>query len=210
MIVSRTEFTAVAMKAAMGAGRPWGLAQDASLAVVLLEGMELPGAQALSELLTLTDRVDCAALAPEDTGGSVWSGKAGLCPLLTGCFIRDSGWLQDGLELKDVFSPLLLVPFAAAVCGEVEASWEECRVRLALDAVPDVEGRCAAAKAERMRISVAGTAPAASGSDASRAGAIDISDEIWKTLGAFAHRTLVPASETSRLKGAGAGLTDND
>ena len=41
-------------------------------------------------------------------------------------------------------------------------------------------------------------------------GAVDIADEIWEALSAFAHRTYVPASEASRLKGAGAGLTDND
>jgi hypothetical protein len=39
---------------------------------------------------------------------------------------------------------------------------------------------------------------------------VDIGDEIWEALSAFAHRTYVPASEASRLKGAGAGLTDND
>jgi len=41
-------------------------------------------------------------------------------------------------------------------------------------------------------------------------GAVDIGDEIWEALGRFAHRTYVPATEASRLKGAGAGLTDND
>ena len=43
-----------------------------------------------------------------------------------------------------------------------------------------------------------------------RTGPVDIADEIWEALSAFAHRTYVPASESSRLKGAGAGLTDND
>ena len=37
-----------------------------------------------------------------------------------------------------------------------------------------------------------------------------IDDGLWSTLEGFAARTYVPATEASRLKGAGAGLTDND
>ena len=32
----------------------------------------------------------------------------------------------------------------------------------------------------------------------------------WDTLNRFAHRTYAPATEESRLLGAGAGLSDND
>ena len=41
-------------------------------------------------------------------------------------------------------------------------------------------------------------------------GEIEAPDEIWRELGRLAARTYVPASETSRLMGAGAGLRDND
>ncbi|MEL7211719.1 MAG: hypothetical protein AAGK92_03585 [Pseudomonadota bacterium] len=37
-----------------------------------------------------------------------------------------------------------------------------------------------------------------------------IDDGLWDRLQGFAARTYVPASEASREKGAGAGLTDND
>lgn len=37
-----------------------------------------------------------------------------------------------------------------------------------------------------------------------------LEDRIWNDLQSFAARTYVPASEASRLKGAGAGLSDND
>ena len=36
------------------------------------------------------------------------------------------------------------------------------------------------------------------------------SGDTMKALGAFAHRTYAPATEESRVQGAGAGLTDND
>lgn len=37
-----------------------------------------------------------------------------------------------------------------------------------------------------------------------------VSDQLWQTLADFAAKTYVPASEASRMAGAGAGLTDND
>ena len=37
-----------------------------------------------------------------------------------------------------------------------------------------------------------------------------IAAETWSRLGAFAQRTFAPATEASRLAGAGAGLQDND
>ncbi len=42
------------------------------------------------------------------------------------------------------------------------------------------------------------------------AGRFDIEDEVWDQLADMAARILVPATEASRLSGAGAGLTDND
>ena len=39
---------------------------------------------------------------------------------------------------------------------------------------------------------------------------IFIAPEVWSRLLALAHKSYVPASEASRLAGAGAGLTDND
>lgn len=40
--------------------------------------------------------------------------------------------------------------------------------------------------------------------------ACDFPDDIWQVLADFAAQTYVPATEASRLAGAGAGLTDND
>ncbi len=39
---------------------------------------------------------------------------------------------------------------------------------------------------------------------------VELEDDLWRRLYRFYARTLVEASETSRLSGAGAGLTDND
>tara|TARA_R110002051_G_scaffold93824_2_gene163613 strand:+ start:31960 stop:32469 length:510 start_codon:yes stop_codon:yes gene_type:complete len=42
------------------------------------------------------------------------------------------------------------------------------------------------------------------------AGPAVVSEQLWQTLGYFAAKTYVPASDASRIAGAGAGLTDND
>jgi hypothetical protein len=39
---------------------------------------------------------------------------------------------------------------------------------------------------------------------------IEVDDEVWRRANAYSRAILVPESEASRLKGAGAGLTDND
>ena len=37
-----------------------------------------------------------------------------------------------------------------------------------------------------------------------------IKPAVWTSLGRYAHKTYAPATEASRLSGAGAGLNDND
>ena len=39
---------------------------------------------------------------------------------------------------------------------------------------------------------------------------VEVDEDLWRALGELAHRIYVPASEASRVAGAGAGLTDND
>jgi hypothetical protein len=41
-------------------------------------------------------------------------------------------------------------------------------------------------------------------------GPIEVNPDIWAVLERYSRKTFVPASEASRLAGAGAGLTDND
>ena len=41
-------------------------------------------------------------------------------------------------------------------------------------------------------------------------GAVEVDDDLWSVLAGFAAKTFVPATEASRIAGAGAGLSDND
>ena len=113
----------MATKAAWGAGRPWGLAQEAGRAVAWLEAMRLPGAVSLLALLVASDGVPCEQLRPVATRDGVWQGAGPLCPVLAGAYISDSGGEAFASSLREVYSPLLLLPFASLACPGVQVAW---------------------------------------------------------------------------------------
>ncbi len=207
MIVSLNEAEVMATKAARGAGRPWGLAQEAGRAVSTLEALRLPGAACLLDVLAATDSVSCENLRPVSTDKQSWQAEGPMCPILVGAFISDLGALSQDVTLGRVHSPLLLVPFCLLAFDNVVFNWSDCTIRTSDEGL-FVQGALNAALADQ--VSIGSSAPAQETSHCWQPGAVDIADEIWEALSAFAHRTYVPASEASRLKGAGAGLTDND
>ncbi len=184
MIVSLNEVEGMAAKAFSGAGRPWGLAQEAGWAVAQLEATGGHGAASLVALLRAVDGIPCDRLRPDSTAADTWRCEGSLCPVTAGVFIADRGGISQPLALINVHVPRLLRPFVGGceMSGDLDSAI--CPV-LTITA-----GRPVGA--------VAGSGP------------VDIADEIWEALCAYAHRTYVPATEQSRLKGAGAGLTDND
>ena len=212
MIVSLNEAAGMATKAASGAGRPWGLAQEAGYAVSALEAMCLPGAASLLNLLIATDGTSCERMRPISTNGGIWRGEGPLCPVLTGAYIADGGAGESTIRLESVYAPLLLLPFARLAFAGVQLEWNDTRIR-----ANRIE---ASVECKAVSASVAATVQITTGQPldigaagitfSSQSGPVDIGDEIWEGLSALAHRTYVPASEASRLKGAGAGLTDND
>jgi hypothetical protein len=207
MIVSLNEAEVMATKAAWGAGRPWGLAQEAGRAVSALEAMRLPGAKSLLDLLAATDGAPCETLRPASMQTEWWQAERPLCPVLVGAFIADSGVRSGALKLRQVYTPLLLVPFAEVAFETVVLDWNGCNICTSNEGL-SAQGELNTGIAEQVLIGRG--EPAGETTHRLHPGAVDIADEIWEALSAFAHRTYVPASEASRLKGAGAGLTDND
>lgn len=207
MQVSLNEVEVMSAKAACGAGRPWGLAQEAGWAVAQLEAMGLPGAQSLLGLLKATDGMEMEALTPE-TGGQVWAARdAPACPVVTGAYLADRGEVTGSVTISALYHPVLVLPFLQRLGGQAVLEWQGGSLA---GGAEGVRVDCEPGVNIVRDVSLYGhderpctDAPAGSG-------AVDIDDEIWEALGAFAHRTYVPASEASRLKGAGAGLTDND
>ncbi len=214
MIVSLNEAQVMATKAASGAGRPWGLAQEAGLAMATLEAMRLPGAASLLGLLLETDGEPCEKLRPISTSGSILQGKGPMCPILMGTYYADSDGVdrRTHCELHCIRYPLLLLHFARLPWDSVKLEWQDTTVVSNFNEASVRGTGLTATIGDTVLISSSEplNLPECGSPHLYQPGPVDIADEIWESLSAFSHRTYVPASESSRLKGAGAGLTDND
>jgi len=217
MTFSLNEIETMGKRAARGAGLAWGLAEEAGKAARWLTARGLPGAEALGEVLTRHDGAAYVEIAPAGTDG-VWTAPGGrLCPLVAGPALCDCALrLAEGetIELGAIAQPLLLVPYlagAAKLTGAAfELRWADVTVTVTADGLAVDGNRAALAlrsvpgvRCRRVRETVA-----VSPSPEANAAAVDA--ETWSRLGAFAQRTYAPATEASRLVGAGAGLIDND
>lgn len=213
MTWSLNEIEALSRKAARGAGYAWGLAEDTGRAIRWLEARQLPGAAALGAHLQAIDGQDIAAMAPRmDAPG--WTSRAGgICPILAGTMLAD-GLAADHtapLTLTDLRAPLLLVPFLAWMS---EAERRAVTLDLSGTALTLTPERAALATGP-IRAPGLGTVTlhfgrAANGTPIPHGlrsgcdvGTVDL-------LTRFAARTYAPATEASRMAGAGAGLSDND
>ncbi|MBI1416250.1 MAG: DUF3726 domain-containing protein [Limimaricola sp.] len=200
---SLNEVEALARKAARGAGLSWGLAEEAGRATRWLIAHGLPGAEVLSAALTRLDGLPHDAVAPLDG----WQARDVLCPITTGAALADLGAAGGGdLRLGPVAGPLLLLPFIAP--HVVTLSWDGVRLGMRDEAVilggaPD---GVRAAIAQSVRIE---TGPA-EGRALPLQDRAELDAETVSRLDAFAQRTYAPATEASRIAGAGAGLADND
>lgn len=211
MTYSLGEIEALARKAARGAGLDWATATEAGASVRWLCRHDVDGVAILASLLTECEGISWRSLTPE-MSGTTWRGASGLCPLAAGLcladFAEDIG--DGGLTLKAVHAPGLLLSFAAGAAtslGEglalhmggalfrIDGTGSEwSAVPEALRTTGDVTvSRCGTPVSERSLKSRSSPDP-----------------DSLAILTAFAHRTYAPASEASRLKGAGAGTSDND
>ncbi|NRB04922.1 MAG: DUF3726 domain-containing protein [Rhodobacteraceae bacterium] len=211
MMFSLNEIEAHAKKAARGGGYAWGIAEETGKAVRWLASHGLPGAEVLAEHLELQGHD-----GPPQTLNGDWSSATGiLCPLTAGVTLNDcadrltSSHVQ---KMENVAHPLLVVPFVAWAALHVKASltvaWGSVRATtngyaLHVDAS---EGDLSASKTAVLQCFVAQNDPSLT-KPALRA---KVSQDAWDKLNRFAQRTYAPATEASRLLGAGAGASDND
>lgn len=210
MSYSLNEVEATAKRAARGAGYSWGLAEEAGKAARWLCARDLDGCAALARLLDQFQGDHEADWTPI-TEGAQWQAAAGrLCPLLTGAAISDrANSLQNGnVSLEALVEPILLIPFAASCARRlqkvVSIDFSQTNAVTDGDAL-SVDGRFPAL-ADEATVTIGGKI-ATPQPQCSRA---KPSPETWQVLNRFAQRTYAPATEESRLTGAGAGLSDND
>lgn len=216
MTFSLNEIEVTGKRAARGAGYSWGLAEEAGKAARWLTVHDLPGPEMLAELLTRNDGRPYEALAPEPAAGP-WQSRSGpLCPLISGAALCDRAQeiaRGQAIELGATAYPLLLVPFAAAAAKlgamTILLIWPDVRVEVGADGFA-LEGDASALTARSVEC-----VRCCKGDGGMTMAPVNlpgraIAAETWSRLGAFAQRTFAPATEASRLAGAGAGLQDND
>lgn len=212
---SLNEIEAMSKRAARGAGLSWGLSEEASKGTRWLAAYGYPGPKLLADLLELNDRLPHIDFTPMSLGG-VWCAPAGrLSPLIAGAAMSDCAIKMEAgevISMRHVSFPLLVVPFAAGAAlrlnAPVAVKWGNVRL------TTNGKSLCAQGEYEEMLTDHADlvecAAPVAMTSPAKPVMRADVDEECWERLGAFAHRTYAPATEASRLLGAGAGLSDND
>ena len=187
---SLNEISALCRRAARGAGFSYGEAEDAAFAVRWLAERGLDGPAALRTCL------DC-----RDIGGCNDERKR--CGLKVGAALLDA-CEADG-EIGAIGAPLLMLPFLAKLA---EMTGTETAIAGADGVAKDIATLAKLPDGAELRI--------ATSSDAAQApptmpGArVELSEDDLARLMTFAARTYAPATDASRLSGAGAGLSDND
>ncbi len=213
---SMNEVEVLAKKAARGAGQSWGLAEETGKAVRMLAGQGIEATGHLATLLKANDGVAFHTIAPADPDG-VWSASGGqLCPLVAGACLSDRAaefGVDRDLTLDHIAFPVFLIPFAQAVARQtgrtIRLNWADVYVFVD-GALVWVDGNV-----QSLSISVVVSAEV-SAVDNTTGRALDKTDRAAMTqiaaaeLTGFAQRTYAPATDASRLAGAGAGLSDND
>ena len=110
------ETGAIALKATRGAGMTWGLAEEASEAIVWLQGRGLPGVAALCRYLNWYS--SHWSLMPEWTGTLLENTANPYCPFSIGTAISDGAIeipddCNTEISLGLIRQPLLLFPFVS-------------------------------------------------------------------------------------------------
>ena len=201
------------MKAARGAGYAWGMAEEAGFAAGWLSARGIDGPA--SVLACITAPTSLQPVRVEDP----WRAADGrpLCPLLTGAALSDFALVQGGpfktqALIGPVRQPVLLLPFlslcADALGATLRMDWQGKRFGVGENVHAD-EGDLAALAA----VKVAPVTVSIDGAYEPQVPTVAFSMSspgVVTALDALAMRTTVPASETSRSSGAGAGTSDND
>ena len=199
------ETAALATKAARGAGMPWGLADETGGAVSWLQARGMPGLAALCRYLKWRSIGSLARWPDCPAGGAFY------CPIAIGTAYMD-GALSVELTIENVREPLLLLPFIAKRNDNqpMQVNFGNMSVHLSKNNVfsPYLETSLLINQA-KCTVKNADDPPGMKPYEfANRVPSYFFG--CVKALDEFAKKTYAPATEESRLAGAGAGLNDND
>jgi len=215
MSYSLNEIEAIAKRAARGAGMPWGLAEEAAMAVRWLASYGLDGPELLASSLSHWNKSSVADASP-NTDGVVWScSNETLHPIVAGAALSDAADRlkhEPMITLEHVTHPLLLLPFTAGAARQISSTvsleWDGVKV------VSNGESLCIKGTTDALNVGAETTvivrANSSMGAPVYPKTRGDMTDECLANLSHFAMQGFAPATDESRKLGAGAGLTDND
>ena len=229
---SMGEITTRAKLAIRGLGYSWGVAEDVGWAIGWLEQRDFPGLTLLASLcqhiderfaqVTETTSIE-TGLRPQALSATWTASEGQLCPILSGLALSDGGIPeshQGGLTLQNVMYPVLILPFVAVLAqtsnvlvecrfGDLQAITDGEHLWIAPSPLTDRNSLSISAHDVFIAISPESQRPSFEPWPNHRSRA-SVTSSIWSILDQFAHRTYAPATEQSRILGAGAGVNDND
>ena len=199
------ETAALATKAARGAGMPWGLADETGIAVSWLQSRGIPGLAALCRYLKWRKNGRVTRWPDHPNGGACY------CPIALGTAYMD-GVLSATITIENIREPLLMLPFITKRHDDqpMQVDFDDMSIHLSEDGISTrYLGTALLISEANCTISHATDTAAMTPYELTQRvpsyffGCVTALDE-------FAKKTYAPATDGSRMAGAGAGLNDND
>lgn len=196
--LSLGEFEALCRKACVGAGYSWGQAEDAGKAMRWLCANGVAATGALTALLAQRKTGELGAFR---------------CPIEAGTMLCDGLYQPEAgpVDLGSILSPVLMFPFAgwAAQSKQISLAVEVAGTDWHIAKTGVLTAPPSGAVPAVAQVLVTADSPPNSCKIAAFSRA-SITPETFEILSQFAQKTYAPATEASRVQGAGAGLSDND
>jgi hypothetical protein len=203
---SLNEIQSMAKRAARGSGCSWGIAEEAGFAARWLSKQGLPGVALMARTLQKPDGRRMVTSKP------VWLSDAPICPLHGGAALLDRAktLAQHRVTFGPTRDPVILAAFASGLSGMI---LQPVLLRFSNGTLCCDNGvlygtlvHTAMTQEVIFEIAPNPDLPVLTTPDTGQ----DIDPADWAILEELAQNTYAPATDASRIAGAGAGTSDND
>jgi len=188
--------------AARGSGLSWGQAEEVSFATVWLSKNGFDVSNDLIDLLE-SDII----YPPNNIDKDIWENKSGdLDPIKSGVALLDLN-INKTIVLRNVFLPYFLIPFIAQLSQSMLIKANNFSAML-IDGRVKTNVKDLPSRSEEVKLSAISDKIELKYSQVPNR--CKVADDVWNRLEELTYLTYAPATEESRVLGAGAGLSDND
>ena len=188
--------------AARGSGLSWGQAEEVSFATVWLSKNGFDVSNDLIDLLE-SDII----YPPNNIDKDIWENKSGdLDPIKSGVALLDLN-INKTIVLRNVFLPYFLIPFVAQLSQSMLIKANNFSAML-IDGRVKTNVKDLPSRSEEVKLSAISDKIELKYSQVPNR--CKVADDVWNRLEELTYLTYAPATEESRVLGAGAGLSDND